>query len=114
MPRPPSKYRNTVDAKSKKKKREENELGINKKKKRLLHDPYPWKEWFDKLDTLAKENPNKSVNIIITQGVDFTCQMHSMAVQVRKEASKFKRKVNVRIDGLEVVVTKRRGFGVQI
>ena len=109
MPKPVSKYHNTVNSKSKKVKREEKEVE-NSKKGRKVHDPYPWDQWFEMMNKMVKETPNRPASIVLKRGKDFNCMLHSMATQIRNVASHIKYGISVRIDGDEIIMTKKRGF----
>jgi len=65
---------------------------------------YPWEEWFS----------NES--FVLEHGVDFDCQMHGMAQQIRNEVVKLGKAVSISYEGNRLKVTvhdfppkKRRG-----
>lgn len=83
----------------------ERDKAITPRTKRFKASPYPWDDWFDDL------NEDGTNNKILVKGVEFNCQPHSMAVQLRRAAFEFKFKVSVIIEGDRIVIRKRVPLG---
>lgn len=54
---------------------------------------YPWDKW------LGKKRPFE-----IRQGVDFSCQLHSMAQQIRNVAKKRGLRVSLHLKGMSITI----------
>lgn len=63
------------------------------KKKRVVHEQYPWDKWLQR----------KSFRLV--QGTDFDCEVHGMASQIRNKASQRKLKVSLRVADGVITVT---------
>ena len=81
-----------------------------KKVPRKLADPYPFDEWFDKLN--AKPNEPILLTRGVGKGCHFPCRANSMAVQLRMAAANYDIKISIRIqDDDHLILTKRQMFG---
>lgn len=59
-------------------------------------EQHPWPRWFEALEKKS---------LVLLRGKDFSCQPHSLAMQIRQRAAQRKLKCSIRINEGELIVS---------